>query len=72
MVKASLAGSIIGNLLLVLGARLLAGGIKFPVQQFNRTAAGAGSTLMVLASVGLSSRPSSTASSPGEAGSSTR
>ena len=53
VVKASLAGSILGNLLLVLGASLLAGGLKFPVQKFNKTAAGSGSTLMVLASVGL-------------------
>ena len=53
VVKASLTGSIIGNLLLVLGASLLAGGLKFSVQKFNRTAAGAGSTLMVLATVGL-------------------
>ncbi len=53
VVKASLTGSIIGNLLLVLGASLLAGGIKFSVQKFNRTAAGAGSTLMVLATIGL-------------------
>lgn len=51
--KASLTGSIIGNLLLVLGASLFAGGLKFPVQKFNRTAAGAGSTLMVLATIGL-------------------
>jgi Ca2+:H+ antiporter len=53
VVKASLTGSIIGNLLLVLGASLFAGGLKFPIQRFNRTAAGAGSTLMVLATVGL-------------------
>jgi Ca2+:H+ antiporter len=53
VVKASLTGSIIGNLLLVLGASLLAGGFKFSIQKFNRTAAGAGSTLMVLATVGL-------------------
>ena len=53
VVKASLTGSIIGNLLLVLGASLLAGGMKFPVQRFNRTAAGVGSTLMALASIGL-------------------
>ncbi len=53
VVKASLVGSIVGNLLLVLGASILAGGIKHPVQKFNRTAAGSGSTLMVLASVGL-------------------
>ena len=53
VVKASLTGSIIGNLLLVLGASLLAGGIRYPIQQFNRTAAGVGATLMVLAAVGL-------------------
>ena len=53
VVKASLTGSIIGNLLLVLGASLLAGGIKYPVQRFNRTVAGSGATLMVLASVGM-------------------
>jgi Ca2+:H+ antiporter len=53
VVKASLTGSIIGNLLLVLGFSLFAGGLKFPIQKFNRTAAGAGSTLMVLATVGL-------------------
>ena len=43
----------IGNLLLVLGASLLAGGIRHSVQRFNRTAAGSGTTLMVLAAVGL-------------------
>ena len=53
VVKASLTGSIIGNLLLVLGASLFAGGLKFPIQRFNRTAAGAGSTMMVLATIGL-------------------
>jgi Ca2+:H+ antiporter len=53
VVKASLAGSVIGNLLLVLGASLLAGGLKYPVQRFNKTLAGSGSTLMVLGSVGL-------------------
>ncbi len=53
VVKASLTGSIIGNLLLVLGASLFAGGLRYPIQRFNRTAAGAGSTLMVLATIGL-------------------
>ncbi len=53
VVKASITGSIIGNLLLVLGASLLAGGLKFRVQRFNRTAAGVGSTLMVVAAMGL-------------------
>src|SRR6478736_2693939 len=53
VVKASLTGSIIGNLLLVLGAALFAGGLKYPVQRFNRTAAGIGSTMMALAAIGL-------------------
>src|SRR4051794_41375871 len=53
VVKASIAGSIIGNVLLVLGASLLAGGIKHSVQRFNRTVASAGATLMVLAAVGM-------------------
>ncbi|MDB5352562.1 MAG: Ca(2+)/H(+) antiporter [Planctomycetota bacterium] len=53
MVKASITGSIIGNLLLVLGASILAGGIKYPTQRFNKTAAGVGGTLMVLAAIGM-------------------
>jgi Ca2+:H+ antiporter len=53
VVKASLTGSIIGNLLLVLGASLLAGGARRPVLRFNRTAAGIGATLMALAAVGM-------------------
>lgn len=53
VVKASVTGSIIGNLLLVMGASIVAGGVKYPVQKFNKTAAGVGGTLMVLASVGL-------------------
>ena len=53
VVKASLTGSIIGNLLLVLGASIVAGGVKYKVQRFNKTAAGVGGTLMVLASIGL-------------------
>jgi len=53
IVKASLTGSIIGNLLLVFGVALFAGGLKYPVQRFNRTAAGIGSTMMALAAIGL-------------------
>jgi Ca2+:H+ antiporter len=53
VVKASLTGSVIGNLLLVLGGSILAGGIKYPVQRFNKTAAGVGGTMMTLAAVGL-------------------
>ena len=53
VVKASITGSIIGNLLLVLGASIFAGGMKFPVQRFNRTAAGVGGTMMALAACGV-------------------
>jgi Ca2+:H+ antiporter len=53
VVKASITGSIIGNVLLVLGASLLLGGLKFETQRFNRTAASVGTTLLVLSTIGL-------------------
>jgi Ca2+:H+ antiporter len=53
VVKASLTGSIIGNLLLVLGAAVLAGGLKHPLQRFNATGAGAQSTSLTLAAIAL-------------------
>jgi Ca2+:H+ antiporter len=53
VVKASLTGSIIGNVLLVLGAALLAGGLKRERLTFDRAAAAAGSTLLALAAIGL-------------------
>jgi Ca2+:H+ antiporter len=53
MVKASLAGSIIGNLLLVLGASLFAGGLKFKVQNFNVSLAGLSGSLMIVAVIAL-------------------
>ncbi len=53
VVKASITGSVIGNLLLVLGASVFAGGLKYPVQKFNKTAAGTGGTLLVIAAIGL-------------------
>jgi len=53
VVKASLTGSIIGNILLVLGLACLAGGIGRERQLFDRAAAAAGSTLLVLAVIGL-------------------
>lgn len=53
LVKASITGSIIGNLLLVLGVSIVAGGIYHSRQEFNRTAAGMGATLLALAAVGL-------------------
>jgi Ca2+:H+ antiporter len=53
VVKASITGSIIGNVLLVLGLSVLVGGLKFAQQTFNRTAAGLGATLLALSAVGL-------------------
>jgi Ca2+:H+ antiporter len=53
LVKASLAGSIIGNVLLVLGLSMLVGGFRHSRQTFNRTAAGLGSSLLALSAVGL-------------------
>jgi Ca2+:H+ antiporter len=53
VVKASLTGSILGNILLVLGASMLAGGLKHRSQRFNRTAATMSATLMALSAIGL-------------------
>ena len=54
VVKASLTGSIIGNILLVFGLSALAGGLKHPpIQRFNRTAASLGATMLVLSAIGL-------------------
>ncbi|MBO0862729.1 MAG: calcium/proton exchanger [Chloracidobacterium sp.] len=53
VVKASLTGSIIGNVLLVLGLSVLVGGIKYPKQVFNKTAAMIGSTMLGLSAVAL-------------------
>src|SRR5687768_4104018 len=53
LVKASITGSILGNLLLVLGAAQLAGGLRFKTQQFNPHLAGTSVSLLVLAVIGL-------------------
>lgn len=53
LVKASITGSIIGNILLVFGLSAFLGGLKFPMQRFNRTAASLGSTMLVLSAVAL-------------------
>jgi Ca2+:H+ antiporter len=53
VVKASLTGSIIGNLLLVLGAAILTGGLKNGLQTFSQRIAGSNAALLVLAAVGL-------------------
>ena len=54
LVKASITGSIIGNLLLVMGASLLLGGLKNGKQRFNREHVATNATMLVLAVVALS------------------
>jgi Ca2+:H+ antiporter len=53
VVKASLTGSIIGNLLLVLGASVLIGGLRHGTQQFSPKIAASNAALLVLAVIGL-------------------
>jgi Ca2+:H+ antiporter len=53
VVKASIVGSIIGNMLLVLGAAMLAGGIGRERQRFSRTSASIQTTMLMLASAAL-------------------
>lgn len=53
VVKASLTGSIIGNILLVLGASALAGGIGRDRQTFNAVAARSQATMLWLAAIAL-------------------
>ena len=53
VVKASLVGSILGNILLVLGVSMLVGGRKRDRQRFELRAATAQSLMLLLATVGL-------------------
>jgi Ca2+:H+ antiporter len=53
VVKASLVGSILGNILLVLGMSMLAGGLKRERQRFELRAATAQSLMLLLATVAL-------------------
>lgn len=53
LVKASITGSIIGNLLLVLGAAQLVGGIRYKTQKFSPHLAGMNVSLLIIAAVGL-------------------
>jgi Ca2+:H+ antiporter len=53
LVKASITGSILGNLLLVLGASFFAGGLRRPQQRFHRTSATNTTSMLFLAVVAL-------------------
>ena len=54
VVKASLAGSVIGNILLVLGMSMLAGGLKYKTQTFSKSSINITSSMLLLAVLGLS------------------
>ena len=53
VVKASITGSIIGNLLLVFGLSCFVGGLKYDRQTFNRVSAGSATVMLFLAVVAL-------------------
>lgn len=53
IVHASITGSIVGNLLLVLGASLLAGGLKNGIQRYDAQVTGMNAASLILATIGL-------------------
>jgi Ca2+:H+ antiporter len=53
LVKASITGSILGNILLVLGGSIFLGGLRNGVQRFDRRQAGLHATMSVLAVIAL-------------------
>jgi Ca2+:H+ antiporter len=53
MVKASITGSIILNVLFLIGLSMVAGGIKYKEQRFNKDSAGLSSTMLIIIVVGL-------------------
>lgn len=54
VVKASIAGSVIGNILLVLGFSMLCGGIKYKTQRFSKKVVDVSSSMLLFAVIGLS------------------
>lgn len=53
VVKASIAGSVIGNILMVLGLSMLVGGIKYKTQSFNKKSTEVSSSMLLFAVIGL-------------------
>ncbi len=53
LVKASITGSILGNLLLVLGASIFLGGLRHGVQSFDRRQASNHAILLIIVVIGL-------------------
>src|SRR5204863_4004138 len=58
VVKASIAGSIVGNILLVLGAAMLAGGMRHREQSYNASGARSQATMLTLAAIAFERRRS--------------
>ena len=54
LVRASIIGSILGNVLLVMGLSILVGGLKHGVQKFDRAHVGVDATMGILAVIALS------------------
>src|ERR671922_2008123 len=57
VVKASLIGSILGNILLVMGAAMFVGGLGRERQRFDRTMAGVQSSMLLLAAAAIAMPP---------------
>lgn len=53
VVKSSIAGAVIGNVLLVIGASMLAGGLKYKSQKFNKKVVNVTSSMLLFAVIGL-------------------
>lgn len=53
IVKASIVGSIIGNILLILGMSMFLGGVIYKEQRFNTESAGIASTMLIISVAGL-------------------
>ena len=68
VVKASIVGSIMGNILLLMGLSMFAGGLRFRDQLFNRAAAGVSSTMLIIAVAGLTVPTIVALGVPGSAG----
>ena len=53
VVKSSIVGSVMGNILLVLGLSMLCGGLKYKTQSFNKSAVTVTSSMLLFAVLGL-------------------
>ena len=53
VVKASIVGSVLVNILLLIGLSVFIGGFKFPVQKFNRQVAGVASSMLLVSIIGM-------------------